>query len=165
MLSDHKYGVMEFLILASAPPIAPPTLTGSIYWKLNTKVVTNDNFLPNFLEVWEVLLAREGMYENVADWWDECAKPGLADFCKRFSSMVSSGRKSTKRLLLVWLNIAMRDGDWKAVTVIRRKINKFLQEDSMEFIVRSKHKQVVEEERGSSYHANREKKYMGLKKL
>ena len=161
-LSDHKYGVMEFIVPDGAPPIVLPTVDGSTYWKLNTKVVTNDDFLPNFMDVWEVLIGKEGNYDDVADWWDSCAKPGLADFCKRFSSVISKGRKQTKRLLLSWLNVALSEKDWKSVTIIRGKLNKFLQEDSMGFIVRSKHKQVLEEERGSLYHANREKKH-GIK--
>ena len=49
--------------------------------------------------------------------------------------MVSKERISTKRVLLSWHNAAMG------------------------FIVRSRHKQVVEEERGSMYHANIKKKY------
>ena len=59
----------------------------------------------------------------------------------------------------------LRLRDWKAVTDIRSKLNKMFQEDSMGFIVRSRHHQVIEEERGSLYHANREKKHGNKSKL
>ena len=71
------------------------------------------------------MLTRKGMYKNVADWWVQFAKPVLADFFHGFH-----GKE-------IYQAFAMRDGDWKTVTVIRGKLNKFLQEDCMGFIVRS----------------------------
>ena len=165
MLSDHKYAVMIFEVPAGSPTVMSLPPSSSSYWKMNTRVLFNEDFLPNFVEVWEVLTSKEELYTNIAQWWEFCAKPGIQKFCKKFSSVISKGRSCTKTLLLEWLNSALTEGDWKTVNIICGKLNKFLQEDSMGFIVRSRHNQVLEEERGSLYHANREKKHANNTRL
>ena len=71
--------MLEFNVPASAPPSMLPTVHGSTYWKLNTRAVTFEDYLPNILDVWEVLLSKEADYDDVVDWWDSCAKPRLVE--------------------------------------------------------------------------------------
>ena len=74
--SDHKYVVMEM----NMPDISklPRKLTrDSGFWKLNTAVLDERNFMLNFTALWEVLLQDRVKYVDVADWWDVCAKPDI----------------------------------------------------------------------------------------
>ena len=73
-LSDHHYGalILDLPDLESAPkpPKQPP-----LYWKLNTSVLQDDDFLVNFQEFYRNLKNKIDDYPDISDWWDLCAKP------------------------------------------------------------------------------------------
>ena len=128
------------------------------YWKLNTSILNDSDFQENFRDAWEELLKCESDYTDIAEWWDECAKPNIARFCRNYSSMLKKVRRDTKQFLIVCLDDAIKMGLWNDVAYYKSRIRQIIQQETMGFVIRSRHKQTIEEERGSIYHINREKK-------
>ena len=55
------------------------------YWKLNTAILTEEDFLPNFKIFWNDILKLSPFSEDIADWWDNVAKPSIKQFCINFT--------------------------------------------------------------------------------
>ena len=100
----------------------------------------DDEIIPSFKELWNVLVNSEAEYNDIADWWDLKAKPKIKEFCIGFSSYRKDKRHQTKQVLLYFLKSMMEDNNWDEVIRIRERINKMLHEDLMGLKVRSKHK-------------------------
>ena len=136
-LSDHHYGVLILdlpdLESAPKPPKQPP-----LYWKLNTSVLQDDDFLVNFKEFYRNLKNKIDDYPDISDWWDLCAKPAIRDFCMGVSERMAFVRKNTKRFLFSYLSLVIKRGNWGEVVRVRKKIEKLLCKESMGFIVRSR---------------------------
>ena len=95
---------------------------------------------------------------DIADWWDKLAKPKIKEFCISFSINRKEKKSQTKLFLLSLLRLALNNKDWDEVARVREKLNLFLLEDAMGFVVRSRFQQNTEEERASLFHAGKEVK-------
>ena len=104
-------------------------------------------------------------YDDHAQWWDTLAKPAIAKFCKDFSSKLAKERKSTKIFLYTALKIFLRERNWVEVARTKEKIRKMLMYDMTGLQIRSRNNEHAEEESGSLYHCNREKKKTGSNQL
>ena len=136
-----------------------PTKDGvNSYWKLNTAILLDENFLPCFKGFWKEISNDISSYPDVADWWDSLAKPKIKNFCISFSINRKEQRTQTKLFLLSYLRIALGNKEWEEVARIKEKLNQMLMEDAMGFVVRSRFHQNAEEERASLFHAGREMK-------
>ena len=156
-LSDHKYAVM-LIVLPDLSKQPDPPISKSPYWKLNTSILKDEDFLQNFSRFYEKLQVKIDNYENIACWWDFCAKPAIKKFCMGVSTHLANIRRDTKRYLFSYLNVVMKQGDWQEVTRIRQQIKTILLQESMGFVVRSRFKENSEAEVASLFHTNREKK-------
>ena len=56
------------------------------YWKLNTAILKEDEFLSAFKIFWDEILKCSSSYADIADWWDLYAKPNIKSFCISYSS-------------------------------------------------------------------------------
>ena len=151
-LSDHKAVIIN--LFWKAPQRLP--VRKSPYWKLNTRILSDADFLPNFERLWRTLAAKIGTYSGPAAWWEEHAKPGITDFLKRFSKMKAEARKSTRDFLYHSLDIALSEQNWNEIRYIRSRISDMTTEDLFGYTLRSREKAYAEEERGSLYHVARE---------
>ena len=156
-LSDHHYVVMrlnlpsfEYLPL---PPKLPP-----LYWKLNTSILHDEDFLENFETFYIKLRSKIHEFHDIANWWDLLAKPAIREFCMDVSERLSYVKKNKKRFLFSYLTRVIKKGDWNEVTRVRKKIETLLWKESMGFIVRSRHKENLEAEKSSLFFMNRENK-------
>ena len=61
------------------------------YWKINNNILKDEDFLDNFLELWNWLLLQKPAFSDVADWWDKAAKPSIKEFCILFSTVRAFG--------------------------------------------------------------------------
>ena len=43
------------------------------YWKLNTAILDDQDFLPSFTTMWESILKYRQHFLDIADWWDKLA--------------------------------------------------------------------------------------------
>ena len=104
-LSDHcgiKMGVelmVEHLFL--------PKTQRRTYWKLNTAILLEDEFLPSFSLLWGRISGLRNIYSDLAEWWDKLAKPEIRDFCVGFSVNRKLQRDHTKKFLLSYLKLAL----------------------------------------------------------
>ena len=126
------------------------------YWKLNTAILLDENFLPCFKILWSELTEDIVSFPDVAEWWDMLAKPKIKDFCISFSVNRKQQRTETKHYLLSYLKVALVSQDWEEVARVREKLNQMLLEDAVGFVVRSRFHQNAEEEKASLFHAGRE---------
>ena len=155
-LSDHKCLEVVLEVVEGVPVVQD--LPPRPYWKLNNKVLLEDDFQENFLRVWNKLLERRGDEDFVSDWWDLVAKPGLQVFLRRYSIQRARRRRDTKTYLFMLLDLATNDQDWEQVAILRSRIRSMVQEDVEGFRIRSRTRENVEAETGSLYHVNREVK-------
>ena len=75
------------------------------YWKLNTSILKDDEFLDNFSDLWTWLKSLKNDYSDIADWWDAVVKPSIKDFCVLFSSRRSKRRRDSKRFWFAYLRL------------------------------------------------------------
>ena len=156
-LSDHCGTLMELRLGNISWSVQQPR-GRQTYWKLNTSILREEEFLEDFGRLWSWLQQSKSDFIDIADWWDLLAKPNIKEFCILFSKRRSVRRNDTKKFLLSYLKICLGAKDWNEVARVKSKIDKMLKEDSMGFKVRSRFKQNLENESASLFHANREAK-------
>ena len=115
--------------------------------------------------MYEKLVRLIGEYDDHAQWWEELTKPAIVRLCKDFSSKLSKERISTKKLLYAMLRIQLGKENWVEVAKTKEKIRKMLLYDMTGILIRSRQSEHAEEEQGSLYHANKERKHNNLKQM
>ena len=133
-----------------------PTFARRTYWKLNTAILDDKEFIPSFKVLWGKILKCRSDFLDIAEWWDKLAKPEIKDFCIGFSIQRKFRRDHTKRFLLSYLKLALEVKDWNEVGRVKSELDIMLRSDAMGFVVRSRYKQNAEEEKASLFHAARE---------
>ena len=156
-LGDHHYGILE-LDLLNLESVTLPPRSKQLYWKLNTTILQDEDFMENFSELYQKLKSKIGTYDDIASWWDILAKPAFKQFCMEVSERLAYVRKNTKSFLFSYLGLVTRRGNWKEVARVRKEIKTMLEKDSMGFVVRSRYKENIESEKASLFHLNRENK-------
>ena len=152
--SDHKAVKIELDIQICAPI----NRNKCAYWKLNTSILKHSDFLPNFVKLWQKLLNFESEYISCEVWWENLAKPCIKDFCIKFSTMVARGRQGMKAYLFEALNHAYNIKDDVEIQEIKTRLRNIINEESLGFVIRSKEQNLVEGEKATIYHKNREVK-------
>ena len=156
-LSDHC-GVLLEIVLQNVANPAVKKHHVITYWKLNVSILKDEDFLPNFAELWSWLKTKQGGFDDIADWWNFEAKPGIKDFCMKFSKDRMSRRNDTKKFWLAYLKIVLGIKDWPEVTRVKIILHDLLQEDALGYVVRSRFQNNASEEVASLFHANKEVK-------
>ena len=90
-LSDHKAVMVDFEVAGLYK--AAEKVHAKSYWKLNTKVLEEEDFEVSFREVWDQILLEKPS-EDVRFWWDKTAKPAIQKFCKWFLKVRQKNRKT-----------------------------------------------------------------------
>ena len=155
-LSDHcgvQMGVELMVELMSLPKTQRRT-----YWKLNTAILEEEDFLPNFTSFWGRISGLKEDYSDLAEWWDKLAKPEIKDFCVGFSVQRKLQRDHSKRFLLSYLKLVLAEKNWEEFARVRGKLDTMLKADAMGIVIRSRFKQNSEDEKASLFHAARELK-------
>ena len=156
-LSDH-FGVKLCLRLNLQAPHVKKQQKASSYWKLNTAILQDEDFLPAFKYLWKDITESISSFQDIGDWWDEVAKPIIKKFCISYSINRKRKRVEKKKYLLCMMRLALEHKNWDEVADIREQLHQLLKEDAMGFVVRSRFGQNAEEERASLFHAGRELK-------
>ena len=118
-LSDHA---ALFVTLAGSLQSSPPTQKPFSYWKLNTSLLSDEDFLPTFTVMWNNLLAGRPLGACPAEWWESSGKPACRDFCIRFSKLAAHRRREKVAFLHVALRVAIAGGHWNEVASIRKEL-------------------------------------------
>ena len=155
-LSDHcgvKMCIRLEVEIANLPRTERRT-----YWKLNTSILEEEEFLPNFVHLWERISVVRGQFEDIAEWWDKFAKPEIKDFCIGFSVYRKKQRDDTKKFWLSYLKLVLFEKNWQEVARVKELLDTMLKADTLGVVIRSRFKQNSEDEKASLYHAAREVK-------
>ena len=155
-LSDHC-GVFLDMSFQSFDQYGKKFLRNT-YWKLNVRILEDEDFENNFFSLWAVLKLKQTRFSDIADWWDMEAKPSIREFCYEFSKQRQERRKDTKAFWFAYLKVVLEDKNWREVARVKTMLNDMLQEDAFGYVVRSRFKNNVSEEAASLFHANREVK-------
>ena len=155
-LSDHCGVVMS--VELEVEVMVLPKIMRQTYWKLNTSILEEEDFLPDFVSFWRRISKNRHYYEDLAEWWDKHAKPEIKDFCIGFSVQRNRQRADTKRFLLSYLKLVFAEKNWEEVARVKEKLDIMLKADAMGVVIRSRFKQNSEDEKASLYHAARESK-------
>ena len=99
-LVDHHYGILE-LELPDLDKVSPPPRAQQLYWKLNTDILNDEDFLENFSELYKKVKSEIDSYDDIASWWDSLAKPDFRHFCLDVSGRLAYVRKNKKFLVLL----------------------------------------------------------------
>ena len=110
--------------------------------------------MENFAALWEYLRLKQNNFPDIADWWDEAAKPNIKDFCIAFSSQRNLRRRDSKAFWLAYLKLVNKN--WTEVVRVRGMLVDMMQEDAYGYVVRSRFQNNVSEETASLFHANKE---------
>ena len=143
-LADHL-GVCLVLNMEITRLQLPPH-PRKTHWKLNSSILLDDRFLPQFSATFHELELEIDQFDYVADWWEEFAKPACINFCKSFSSSLAKKRKTFKIFLFALLRHATSRGDWTLVSQTKEKLNVIIKNEAFGLVVRSRDKQNTEEE-------------------
>ena len=66
-LADHHYGVLE-LELPDLAKVSPLPRTKQLYWKLNTEILHDEDFLENFSDLYNKIHSAIDSYDDIASW-------------------------------------------------------------------------------------------------
>ena len=152
-LSDHR---CVKLVLNLHLATAEQTWARNSYWKLNTAILLEDSFLECFEIFWAKILLKQTNFYDLADWWDNLAKIEIKEFCIGYSIQRKNSRDQRKQFLLSLLNQSMIRKDWPEIARLKEELDSMLKVDAMGFVIRSRFKQNVEEEKASIFHAAKE---------
>ena len=87
-LSDHC-GVQMSLWLTVELVSLPRNLRRT-YWKLNTSILNDKEFLPSFIALWSEISKANNLFVDCAEWWDKWAKPEIK---KKLLDFLFTGRE------------------------------------------------------------------------
>jgi len=135
--SDHSALLVLFDVSGlGLGPVRPPVQ--SFYWKFNSSLIRESDFLQCFNHMWEPVVAtRDGHPGGVADWWELVAKPAIVAFCQTFSKRVAGRRTATRRFITRALELALEQLDWPTVEGCRGRLRKMDLEAAGGLVVRS----------------------------
>ena len=119
-LSDHSalYVRLAGVLQTAQPPPIPTS-----YWKFNTSLVKEEDFLPSFSAMWAALVAAQARGACPATWWENTAKPACRAFCISFSKMVAHRHRELASLLLAGLQVALLANDWPVVAALKSRLH------------------------------------------
>ena len=164
-MSDHSYVKLVMLLPEIAVKVRSKKQYDSGFWKLNTSVLEEEDFLLEFKVMWERVKQDRQDFSDIADWWDQRAKPECRALCMRYSAMTARSRRDLKDMLMVMLASALEESNWVDMAIIRGRLKEIMNKENLGFVVRSRFKENIEGEKASLYHLNREKKKSGQKTL
>ena len=128
-LSDHC-GV-QVVIRLNLNLLSLPRNSRSTYWKLNTFILEDEEFLPSFIAFCSEISKVKDKFDDCAEWWDKCAKPEIKEFCIGFSILRKRRRSDTKKYLLSYLKASLSRKNWDEVARVREELNIMMMADAM----------------------------------
>ena len=155
-LSDHK--AVEIKIKMEGYERQKSRFSGMAYWKLNSKLLEEQQLEDQMCEIMKILEEEKGKYEDIAVWWEKLVKPTIKDTLIKYSRYRAKSRADTVKALFMCLDDERNENNWDKAELIKERLKTMLLEDNMGIIVRSKMGADVEEERSSLFHLNREHK-------
>ena len=168
-LSDHKVVVAEFEVESvEGEQGGGQDRRGSGAWRLNCTILEDEVFLGLAKDLWQEEQGKQQEFADMADWWEESAKPALRSLCIVYSKKAARERRDMKEYVYGQLGKAIELKDWGLVAMLKEQLRQLLQYEQNGIIIRSRYQQEAEEERAGLFHAGKEMRNgmkTGLEKL
>ena len=157
-LSDHCGVLLSVKIENFLKPFdkQAPRKGHSVYWKLNSAILYEEEFRDNFADFWLHLVTFKSNFNDVANWWDNLVKPSVKDFCILYSKRRAARRKDTLKFWFAYLKVCLKDRNWLEVSRTKLIIKKFMSAGASGYQIRSRSKDVATDEEASLFNANQE---------
>ena len=121
--SDHHAFILKLDMAGLGLPVAGRP-SASLYWKLNSSLLKEGDFLPAFEEMWRPVAAAANTFPTgPAEWWESLAKPAISDFCRDFGRLVAGRQAATRRFYTRGLELALEAADWEAVASCKKRLS------------------------------------------
>ena len=122
--SDHHVFLLKLDKTGLSLP-DPQRSSASFYWKFNSSLLKEKDFLPTFTDMWQQVAAAVITFPaGPSEWWEQLAKPSNSDFCKQFSRLVAGRRAVTRRFFTRALELALEAADWTVVAACRKRLSR-----------------------------------------
>ncbi len=140
--SDHHAFLLKMELtglVGGEAAVAAPRPPAHFYWKLNTSLLKERDFLPAFRDMWRpvVNLLNNNPGEAGA-WWENQAKPTIVSFCKQFARQVAARKAETRRFFTRALELAMEENDWASIEACKAKLAAFDKEAAAGAAIRTR---------------------------
>ena len=150
--SDHHAFLLKLDKTGLSLP-DPQRSSASFYWKFNSSLLKEKDFLPTFTDMWQQVAAAVITFPaGPSEWWEQLAKPSISDFCKQFSRLEAGCRAATRRFFTRALELALEAADWTAVAACRKRLSDMDAQAAAGLAVRSG-QPAAEEEVPGLFHA------------
>ena len=63
------------------------------YWKLNTSILNDEDFLTSFSSFWKHLLNSQQLFLDKSEWWDKSVRENIKQFCIDYSKLEKRKRR------------------------------------------------------------------------
>ena len=136
-LSDHCAVFLELKMDVSF--FNSPKSGRNTYWKLNTSILHETEFIASFKSLWSEIIKCQNEAGDIADWWNNVAKPSIKDFCISFSKHKKAVQRDTVKFLLSCLKLVLSKKDWDEVARIKEDLRTIFLKDSIGLIIRSRY--------------------------
>ena len=165
-LSDHAVLVTDLLLHEEVQQgeegeeteerAAPKQEPKAGVWRLNCSILQDDVFLALAKGMWEQVREEQVQFDDLADWWEEEAKPALRGLCMAFSSRAAAERREMKEMVVGQLKSALESQRWGLVAQFKEQLRQLLLYEQQGVVIRSRHQQEAEEEQAGIYHIGKE---------
>ena len=112
-LSDHKLVKVELDVDVTRQE---ESQSSAGYWKLNSRVLEDRDYIANFSVVWDEVMASKERYVDVAVWFDEVFKTRFKGFLVSYSKYRAKGRRDMINYLSFCLQEAGNEGNWQEIS-------------------------------------------------
>ena len=110
-------------------------MRGSGVWRLNCSILEDEVFLDLAKDLWEEEQGRQQEFADMADWWEESAKPALRSLCIVYSKKAARERRDMKEYVYGQLGKAIELKDWVLVAMLKEQLRQLLQYEQNGIII------------------------------
>ena len=123
----------------------PDSPRHSSYWKLNVSILNDEDFLSNFIDLYNNLKEDKEHHNDAADWWEYQVKPMIRIFLKKYSSMMKRDKHSTKAMLYSMLSNSINQGiyGFKESLQLKKRISDMIHLETESVKIRSRFKENI----------------------
>ena len=143
---------------------------GKGIWKLNCKLLEEEDVITNFEMYWQNVVGNMRRYENILSWWVEYAKPECKRFFIKANKRQNEGRYGLlnmlqHRLKQIYLKFVGSENEWNEICLLKDRIKMIKDDVYEEVMVRNRVLDRVEGEKVSSHLLCKEKETASRKMI
>lgn len=129
---------------------------GASYWKLNTAILKDTAFLPEFTARYAAWVTHKRRFPTIVEWWEKYFKPNVQRFCKAFAANMYREENAFidfyQKCLIELVQQPTSVENMTSIREVKEQIINRQQEHMQGVLVRSKCNSPIAGERTTMYH-------------